>query len=99
MGIVASSPAEMRAIIDAHAGGSNITANPTYQAASADSLSKPAGIIFVNIERVVTVLEKLPTSSSMDSKAVAYLAPLKAFMLTAANQTGAAVERFFIAIK
>ena len=61
MGIVASSPAEMRAVIDAHAAGSNITANPTYQAASAASLTKPAGIMFVNLERVVSALEKLPT--------------------------------------
>ena len=99
MGIVASSPAEMRAVIDAHAAGSNITANPSYQAASAASLSKPAGITFVNLERVVSALEKLPTSSSIDTKTAAYLAPLKAFMLTAASQPGAAVERFFIAIK
>jgi hypothetical protein len=99
MGIVASSPAEMRAVIDAHAAGSNITANPTYQAASAASLSKPAGIVFVNLERVVSALEKLPTSSSIDTKTAAYLAPLKAFMLTATSQPGAAVERFFIAIK
>jgi hypothetical protein len=99
MGILASSPAEMRAVIDAHAAGSNITANPTYQAASAASLSKPAAIVFVNLERVVSALEQLPTSSSIDTKTAAYLAPLKAFMLTATSQTGAAVERFFIAIK
>ena len=99
MGIVASSPAEMRAVIDAHAAGSNITANPTYQAASAASLTKPAGIMFVNLERVVSALEKLPTSSSIDTKTAAYLAPLKALMLTATSQPGAAVERFFIAIK
>src|SRR5438552_9260947 len=99
MGIVASSPAEMRAVIDAHAAGSNITANPTYQAASAASLTKPAGIMFVNLERVVSALEKLPTSSRIDTKTAAYLAPLKALMLTATSQPGAAVERFFIAIK
>jgi hypothetical protein len=99
MGILASSAAEIRAIIDAHAAGSNITANPTYQAASAASLSQPAGIMYVNIERVVSLLEKLPTGSSIDPKAAAYLAPLKAFMVTTTSQTGAAVERFFIAIK
>jgi hypothetical protein len=99
MGIVASSAAEVKAVIDAHAGGSNITANPTYQAASAASLSRPSGIIYVNIERVVSLLEKLPTSSSVDTKAAAYLAPLKAFMLTATSQTDAAVERIFVSIK
>lgn len=99
MGIVASSPAEVKAVIDAHAGGSNVTANPSYQAASAASLTQPAGILFVNIERVVSLLEKLPTGSSMDARSVADLAPLKAFMLTATSQAGAAVERVFVTIK
>ena len=81
------------------AGGSNITADSTYQAASNASLTHPAGIFYVNVARLVSVLEKLPTSSGMETKAVAYLAPLRAFMFTATSQTGAAVERFFVAIK
>ncbi len=99
MGILASSPVEIKALIDAHAGGSNITADSTYQAASNASLTHPAGIFYVNVARLVSVLEKLPTSSGMETKAVAYLAPLRAFMFTATSQTGAAVERFFVAIK
>ena len=99
MGVLASSPAEVKAVIDAHLSGSNITADPTYQAASVASLPRPAGIMYVNVARVVDVLEKLPTSSAMDTKAVAYLAPLKAFMLTTGSQPGAALERFFVAVK
>jgi Protein of unknown function (DUF3352) len=99
MGILASSEAEVKAVIDAHLSGSTITADPTYQAVSAASLPRPAGIMYVNIAHLVSVLEKLPTSSTVDTKAVAYLAPLKAFMLTATSETGAALERFFIAIK
>jgi hypothetical protein len=99
MGILGSSLAEVKAVIDAHAGGSNITADSTYQAASAASLAQPAGILYVNLARVVSALEKLPTSSSLDTKTAAYLDPLRAFMLTATSQTGAALERFFIAIK
>ncbi|HEX9546301.1 MAG TPA: DUF3352 domain-containing protein [Acidimicrobiales bacterium] len=99
MGILASSPAEIKAVIDAHAGGSNITADSTYQAASAASLTQPAGIMYVNVARVVSALEKLPATSRMETKTVAYLAPLKAFMLTATSQTGAALERLFVVIK
>jgi hypothetical protein len=99
MGILASSLAEVKAVIDAHVAGSNITADPTYQAASAASLAQPTGIMYVNMARVVSALEKLSTSSTMETKAAAYLAPLKAFMLTATSQAGAAVERFFVAIK
>jgi hypothetical protein len=99
MGILASSAAEIKAVIDAHAVGSNITVDPTYQAASSASLAHPAGIMYVNVARLVSVLEKLPSSSSVETKAVAYLAPLRAFMFTATSQTSAAVERFFVAIK
>jgi hypothetical protein len=35
----------------------------------------------------------------MDTRAGAYLAPLKAIMLTATSQTGAAIERLFVVIK
>jgi hypothetical protein len=98
MGILASSPVEVKALIDAHAGSSTITADPTYQAASSASLAHPAGILYVNVARLVSLLEKLP-SSGTKTTATAYLAPLQAFMFTATSQTGAAVERFFVAIK
>jgi hypothetical protein len=99
MGILASSPAEIKAVIDAHAGGSNITVDSTYRSASTASLTQPTGIMYVNVARVVSALETLRGSSTVDTKAVAYLAPLKAFMLTATSQAGAAMERFFVAIK
>jgi len=99
MGILASSQAEVKAVIDAHASGSNITADATYKSVSAASLPKPAGIIYVNIARVVSLLETLPTGSTVTTKTVAYLTPLQAFMLTATSQTDAAVERIFVAIK
>jgi hypothetical protein len=99
MGILASSPAEIRAVIDAHLTGSTITADPTYQAASAASLPSPAGIVFVNVARVVDFIDNLAAGSTAETKAVAYLAPIKAFMLTATSQTGDARERLFVAIK
>jgi len=99
MGILASSPAELRAVIDAHVSGPTITADPTYQAASAASLRSPAGMVFVKVARVVDFIDRLSTSSTAETKAVAYLAPIKSFMLTATSQTGDARERFFVAIK
>jgi hypothetical protein len=99
MGIVGSSLTEVKAVIDAHLGGSNITADPTYQAASSGSLTQPAGIMYVNVGRVSSALQKLSTGTTVDNKAVGYLAPLQAFMLTATSQAGAAVERFFVVIK
>jgi hypothetical protein len=99
MGILASSQAEVKAVIDAHASGSNITADSTYRSVSAASLRKPAGVMYINLARVVSLLEKLPTGSTVTTKTVAYLTPLQAFMLTATSQADAAVERIFVAIK
>ena len=99
MGILASSPAEVKAVIDAHLSGSNITIDPTYQAASAASLPRPAGIMYINVAHVVSAIEKLPTGSGVDTQAAANLSRLKSFMLTATSQTGDALERFFVAIK
>ena len=99
MGILASSPAELKAVIDAHVAGSNITADPTYKAASAGSLAKPSGIMYLNVAHVVAAVEKLvPASAAIDARTAADLAPLKAFMLTASSQAGAALERFFVAV-
>jgi hypothetical protein len=99
MGILASSTAEIKAVIDAQAGGSNITVDSTYRSASTASLTQPAGIVYVNLARVVSALETLRGSATVDKKTAAYLAPLKAFMLTATSQAGAALERFFVVIK
>jgi len=99
MGILASNTAEIKAVIDAQAGGSNIAVDSTYRSASTASLTQPAGIVYVNVARVVSALETLRGSATVDKKTAAYLAPLKAFMLTATSQAGAALERFFVVIK
>jgi Protein of unknown function (DUF3352) len=99
MGIVASSPAEIKAVIDAHLGSSTITTDATYQAVSAGSLGKPAGIMYVNVAQLVTALGRLAPSSAADTKTMAYLGPIKAFMFTATGDSGGAVDRFFVAIQ
>jgi Protein of unknown function (DUF3352) len=98
MGILASSPAEVKAVIDAHLAGSTITTDPTYQAAAAASLPRPAGILYLNVANLVSAIEKLPTAGTVDTQAAADLSHLKSFMLTSTSQSGAAVERFFVAI-
>jgi len=99
MGIVGSSVAEVKAVIDAHVTGSTITADPTYQAAAAASLSRPVGILYLNVANLVTAIEKLPTAGTVDTKTAANLSHVKSFMLTGSSQSGSAVERFVIAIQ
>jgi len=99
MGILGSSLAEVKAVIDAHINGANITTDATYQAASASSLTHPAGILYVNVTSLLSTVQKLASGSSVDTKAMANLSPVRAFMLTGTSQSGSAVERFFVAIQ
>jgi Protein of unknown function (DUF3352) len=99
MGIVGSSVAAVKAVIDAHVTGSTITADPTYQAAAAASLSRPVGILYLNIANLVTAIEKLPTAGTVDTKTAANLSHVKSLMVTGSSQSGSAVERFFVAIQ
>ena len=99
MGILGSSVAEVKAVIDAHATGSTITADPTYTAAAAASLPRPVGILYLNVANLVSAVEKLPTAGTVDTQAAANLARVKSFMLTGSSQRGSAIERFFVAIQ
>jgi uncharacterized protein DUF3352 len=102
MGILASSPAELRAIIDAHRTRSTIASEATYAASSRASLSRPAGIFYVDLGRLVKALEAAPSGSlgkPLDSKARANLAPLQAFIMTADSNADRSIERIVVLVK
>src|ERR1700693_1647819 len=67
MGILASNTAEIKAVIDTQAGGSNIAVDSTYRSASTASLTQPAGIVYVNVARVVSALETLRGRATGDT--------------------------------
>lgn len=99
MGIIASRRAELMAVIDAHKDHHSIAADPTYSAASQASLSHPAGIFYLDVARVLAVVERSPMlSGSIDSKAKADLTPLKAFILTATASQDGVLERLIVFI-
>jgi hypothetical protein len=103
MGILASTPDEVKAIIDTHKDGATIASDQTYKTASAASIANPSAIIYVDIARLVEAIRQSPLGSQSglgaDSAVYANLAPLKATMLTAASQADKAVERFFVIVK
>lgn len=102
MGILASTPAELRAIIDAHRTRSTIAGEATYAAASRASLSRPAGIFYVDLGRLLKALEAAPSGSlgkSLDSKAKANLEPLVAFIMTADSNADRTTERIVVLVK
>ena len=103
MGILASSQSEVKAIIDTHKDGLTIASGATYKTASAASLPNSSAIIYVDIAKLVTAIRESPLGSQAGlgtgSSLSANLDPLRGFMLTAASQSGQALERFFLLIK
>jgi hypothetical protein len=100
MGILASTPDEVKAIIDTHKGGATIESDPTYRTASAASIASPSAIVYVDVARLVEGIRQSPFGSrGVDEATYANLAPLRATMLTSASRADRAVERFFVIIR
>jgi hypothetical protein len=103
MGILASTPAEVKAIIDAHKGAATIASDPTYKTSSAASLAKPSAIVYVDIARLLNAIRQSPLGSqaglSSSSTLGANADPFKAVVITAASQADRATERFFVIVR
>jgi len=103
MGILASTPDEVKAIIDTHKDGATIASDQTYKTASAASIANPSAIIYVDVARLVEAIRRSPlashTNPSADSELYANLAPLRATILTSASQADRAVERFYVVVR
>ena len=103
MGILASTTAEVKAIIDTHKGGASIASDSTYQSASTASLASPSGIIYLDIAKLVDAIRKSPlgTQAGLGSGSTlsANVGPVKAVILTAASQADRATERFFVIVR
>jgi hypothetical protein len=103
MGILASTPAEVKAIIDAHKGAASIASDPTYKLSSAASLAKPSAIVYVDIARLLNAIRQSPlgaqTGLSSSSTLGANADPFKAVIVTAASQADRATERFFVIVR
>jgi hypothetical protein len=103
MGILASTPAEVKAIIDAHKGGATIATDATYKTAGAASLAKPSVIVYLDLARLLTAIRQSPLGAqaglSSSSTLGANAAPFKAVIITASSQADRASERFFVIIR
>jgi uncharacterized protein DUF3352 len=103
MGILASTPAEVKAIIDAHKGAATIASDATYKTASAASLSKPSAIVFVDVAKLLNAIRQSPLGSQTglgsNSTLGANADPFKAVIVTSASQADRATERFFVIIR
>src|ERR1700674_891402 len=103
MGILASTPAEVKAIIDAHKGAATIASDATYKTASAASLTKPSAIVFVDVAKLLNAIRQSPLGSQTglgsSSTLGANADPLNAVIVPAASQADRSTERFFVIIR
>ena len=103
MGILASTPDEAKAIIDAHKNGTTIASDATYKTASAASLAKPSAIVYLDIAKLVDALRKSPFGAQAGLKSGSTLSanadPLKAVIITATSDADKASERFFVIVR
>ena len=103
MGILASTPAEVKAIIDTHKDAASIASDTTYKSASTASLASPSGIIYLDIAKLVDAIRKSPLGSQAGlgsgSTLSATVGPVKAVILTAASQADRATERFYVIVR
>ena len=101
MGIIASSTAEVRAVIDAHQTHQTIASAAHYRAASRDLNGSPDSTFYLDIgEAARSIRPLLPPSMQRiyDSKVAPDLAPLQAFIVTGQTGSDSLSERVFILV-
>ncbi len=101
MAIVASSPEEVKAILDARA-GSNITSAPNYTAAVAGSVANANSMFYADVEAIAGVVrDQLPPDerASYDANVAPNLEHLKAFVVSGASSTERQTVRMFLLVK
>jgi Protein of unknown function (DUF3352) len=101
MGVLASTPGELKAIIDAHKDKRAIAVDASYTAAARASLPDPSAVFYVDVAKIVKAIQTAPQGSPVGSlhlKTGDNLAPLKGFIVTSASKTDGIVERFVVLV-
>jgi len=103
MGVMASNPSELKAIIDAHKDHTGIDHDATYVAASRASLSNAGSVFYFAIGRLVDTLQSAPAGSPIASLHVhatdSNLTPLQAFIVTSSSSADGILERLILFVK
>ncbi|TMD08203.1 MAG: DUF3352 domain-containing protein [Chloroflexi bacterium] len=99
MVVIGSSPAEVRAVLDAHATGSRITATPGFTAAGG-GFSPAEPVLYLDLDRVRAAVEKLlpaDLTHDYDTQVKPNVAPLHALRFTEQSSAGQVTEQVFLA--
>src|SRR2546422_9446300 len=102
MGVLASNPAELKAIIDAHKDHTAITRDATYAGAAGASLTNPASVVYLDLAKIVKAIQSAPAGSAVGSlhlKTDKNLTPLRALILTSDSSADGMVERLVVMLQ
>jgi hypothetical protein len=94
MGILASSAAQVEAVLDAHAGGASVATSPTYMDASSHSGPAVGSLLYVDLSKIFSGV-----AGGADSSLTANLAPLRALIAAGSRPAGRIAERAFLLIR
>jgi hypothetical protein len=94
MAIIATSPEEVKAMIDAK-GGQNLTTSANYSAAIGQAESENTGMVYVDIQ---AILEAAKVADPMSASDMEQLQPLKAVIVTSGGTSGKPVATLFVLI-
>jgi hypothetical protein len=100
--IIASSPAEVRAVLDSHTSGSTISTSPTYQAVTSHVGTSNNGVLYVDVPAVLRAIRTaLPPSAqaSYDSSAAPYLNHFGAVELATRNASDHMTFTLFVGVR
>ena len=101
MGILASSPAELEALIDVHGSGKSVRTSATYKAASQVVTGQPVSIFYLDVAATAKAVEgALPqgSSSSLPAKTAGDLEAVHAVIVAADSRADRVRETFFILV-
>ncbi|HYM49279.1 MAG TPA: DUF3352 domain-containing protein [Candidatus Limnocylindrales bacterium] len=101
IGIVASSPAEIHDLIDAHSSGTSIAQATNFAATRAATFANPQSFLYVDVTATASaILSYVPAAQrgSYDSQVAPNLAPVKAIMVASNGQPDRISERVFVLI-
>jgi hypothetical protein len=101
VGIVATSPAEIRSLIDAHAAGTTIGKAGNFLKTKAATFSDPQSFLYVDVTETATaILSYVPAAQrqTYDAQVAPNLAPVKAIMVASQGQSDRLSQRVFVLI-
>ena len=100
MALIASTPQELRRLIDTHLGGPGVTGSANYAAATAEARDSSDALLYVDIESILAGLQdRLGPGFDAPGGPGPNLRPLRSFILSGDNLPTEVTVKMFLVIR